>query len=101
VGGVAKLMSALRKQVQALVDAQIAKMTSPESLTHPGTPTTNPQGSLYASSAPHAAVRSPTLPPHMKTSYYTRASLHPALTATLAAGLLAGLAALVAARRHA
>jgi short-subunit dehydrogenase len=100
VGGVAKLLSAVRKQVPALLDAQLAKMTSPASLVLPGTPTTDPAGSLYASSAPHAAVRSPTLPPQMKTSYYTRASLHPALTATLAAGLLAGVAALVAARRR-
>jgi short-subunit dehydrogenase len=99
VGGVAKLLSTARKLAPALLDAQMANMASPDSQTRPGTITQAPDGSLHEGSAPHVVVRSPTLSPDMKKSYYTRLVLHPWALGAVAAGLT-GMVALVAAKRR-
>ncbi len=99
VGGGGKLMSSLNKYAPGAMDWLDAK-TGVAQQKQEGTKAVDPAGSLHRPNAPHAKVHG-TNPGHvMKTSLYTRATIHPVVAGVVAATGLAAAIALLASRKH-
>ena len=97
VGGGGKLMSTTNKYAPGVLDWLEAK-TGVAQQKQEGTRAVNPAGSLNQPAAPHAQVHGQHPGHVMKTSLYTRATLHPVVAGVVAATSLAAVIALVAAR---
>jgi short-subunit dehydrogenase/glyoxylase-like metal-dependent hydrolase (beta-lactamase superfamily II) len=93
VGGGGKLMSSLRKRLPLATDWMGAHLLSRMQQT--GVPASDQHGALYAAGR-DGAVRGSS-PHHVMRSTYTRASLTPALTGAILAGI--GVTAAILARR--
>ena len=93
VGGGGKLMSSLRKRLPLATDWMGAHVMS--RMQGAGGPVPDRQGALYAAGR-DGAVRGSS-PHHVMRSAYTRASLHPALTGAILAGI--GVTAAILTRR--
>jgi len=93
VGGGGKLMSSLRKRLPLATDWMGAHLLS--RMQETGVPASDQHGALYAAGR-DGAVRGSS-PHHVMRSTYTRASLTPALTGAILAGI--GVTAAILARR--
>jgi len=93
VGGGGKLMSSLRKRLPLATDWMGAHLMS--RMQETGVPASGQGGALYAAGR-DGAVRGSS-PHHVMRSLYTRASLNPAMTGAVLAGL--GVTAAILARR--
>ncbi len=93
VGGGGKLMSSLRKRLPLATDWMGAHLLS--RMQETGDPASGQGGALYAAGR-DGAVRGSS-PHHVMRSLYTRASLNPAMTGAILAGL--GVTAAILARR--
>jgi short-subunit dehydrogenase len=95
VGGGSKLMSTINKFAPGALDWMNAKAGVAQQKEE-GTRAVDPAGSLHRPNGPHAKVHG-SYPGHvMKTSLYTRASLHPVVAGVVAATSLAATIALIA-----
>ncbi|MGI4873136.1 MAG: SDR family oxidoreductase [Janthinobacterium lividum] len=98
VGGGGKAMSSINKFAPGVIDWFMAK-TGVAQQKQEGTKATDPAGSLHRPNAPHVKAHG-TNPGHvMKTSLYTRATIHPVVAGVVAASSLAAVIALVAKKK--
>ncbi|RYY20975.1 MAG: SDR family NAD(P)-dependent oxidoreductase [Cytophagaceae bacterium] len=99
VGGGGKLMSTANKYAPGIMDWLEAK-TGVAQQKQEGTEAVDPAGSLDRPNGPHAKVHGNNPGHVMKTSLYTRASIHPVVAGVVVATGLAATIALIAGRSH-
>ena len=97
VGGGGKMMSTIQKYAPGTLD-WLASKTGVEQQVKPGTKAKTASGSLYQPAAPHAKTQGDYEGHTMKTSLYTRASIHPVVAGVVVATGLAATIALIAGR---
>ena len=100
VGGGGKAMSATNKYAPGVMDWFMAK-TGVAQQKQEGTKAVDPAGSLYQPNGPHAETEGNNPGHVMKTSLYTRATIHPVVAGVVVATGLAAAIALIAGRSHA
>ena len=98
VGGGGKAMSSINKHAPGVMDWFMAK-TGVAQQKQAGTRAVDPAGSLQRPNGPHAKVHGNNPGHVMKTSLYTRATLHPVLAGVVAASTLGATIALLASRK--
>lgn len=99
VGGGGKAMSSINKYAPGVMDWFMAK-TGVAQQKQEGTRAVNPAGSLDRPAGPRAQVHGNNPGHVMKTSLYTRASIHPVAAGVVAATGLAATIALIAGRKR-
>jgi short-subunit dehydrogenase len=99
VGGGGKAMSSINKYAPGVMDWFMAK-TGVAQQKQEGTKAVDPAGSLDRPNGPHAEVHGNNPGHVMKTSIYTRASIHPVVAGVVAATGLAATIALISGRKR-